>query len=356
MGENGDLIPPKDKNDLLSQIESDVSSVIGDFQCEEIVPNDQDYSKSEKRLFCMLNNVLGFVKNFIGKQEEREAEMLERRGNGGSPMGEEGYSRGDGQSLTERDREFESRDSDRREGSMRASESHPSYSATVDKQGTNSWMVKENSNLLKDINRLRTRMRFVESESDECRQRQWKGVFKLTSPKFKRGPKGVRTNIDSLFVDMPAMKEGEEEDEAISKETLEKMLELVQQKYEVNIPLKEVTAAHWLPSGDFLISLQYRNPVLSTFGSLVKAIKKGGDTDMNFYVNFCLTPMRQGLFAYVRNLKFIKKIEQYKVNENGRISIRIKGKWLKLTHHYDESGKAIPTYERNELDKVILNN
>lgn len=352
MGENGELIPPKDKNELLSQIQSDVSAVIGDFKSEEIVPNDQEYSKSEKKLFTMLNDMLGFFKNFVIKQEERMAELRERGEKGGSLMEGRGNSlmEGGGNSLT--DRECATNGGGRKEGEVAG---RASPSSTVDKQGTNPWILKENSNLLKDLNRLRTRMKFVESESDECRQRQWKGVFKLKSPKFKRGANGEKTSIDSLFVDMPTMKEGEEEDESVTKETLEKMLKLVNEKYKVDIPIKEVSAAHWLPGGDFLVSLQYRNPVHSNFGALVKAIKTGGDTSKNFYVNFCLTPMRQSLFAYVRKLKFLKKIEQYSVNENGRISVRIRGKWMKVTHHFDESGEVIPTYSPNELDKVILN-
>lgn len=212
----------------------------------------------------------------------------------------------------------------------------------------------KNPNLLNQLNQLRARMKFVESDQDECAQRLWKGVFKLKSPKFKRG-NGGKVNIDSLFVDMPAPKEGEEEDASVTKETLEKMLELVKQKYNVDIPVKEVTAAHWLPGGDFLISLQYRNPVFSVFGNLVKAIKSGGETDMNFYVNFSLTNKRQRLFAYVRDLKFQKKIEQYSVNENGRISIRIRGKWMRVTQHFNDAGHVVPTYTNYDLDKEILN-
>ena len=48
-------------------------------------------------------------------------------------------------------------------------------------------------------------------------------------------------------------------------------LQLVKQKYNVDIPIKDVTAANWRPGGDFLISLQYRKPVNSVFGSLVKS-------------------------------------------------------------------------------------
>ena len=347
MGVNGELIPPKDKNELISQFENDISGILGDYKCEKIIADEKEFTKTEIKLFSMLNNVTGYLVSFVEKQREREAQLEESVKKGGLPRGEGGSLKVIGGGVPGIGGNCER--------GMRGGGVGESYDDTVDHQGTNPWILKENPNLLNQLNQLRARMKFVESDQDDCSQRLWKGVFKLKSPKFKRG-NGGKVNIDSLFVDMPAPKEGEEEDASVTKETLEKMLELVKQKYNVDIPVKEVTAAHWLPGGDFLISLQYRNPVLSVFGSLVKAIKSGGDTGMNFYVNFSLTNKRQHLFAYVRDLKFRQKIEQYSVNENGRISIRIRGRWMRVTQHFNDAGKVVPTYSTYDLDKEILNN
>ena len=90
----------------------------------------------------------------------------------------------------------------------------------------------------------------------------------------------------------------------------------------------------------------------------VEAMAEGGDRNINLFLNFNLTRKRLSLLAEVRRFKKEKKIEKYEVNENGQISIRIKSKWMKITHHYSKKtyiqpSELIYTYSNYKLQTTV---
>jgi hypothetical protein len=346
MGDNEEvLVKPKDKNELISQFKSDISSLFGDFKCDKIIPNANLFSNQESELVSMVHSLTSLVKHLLAQNQnqalgEKGESGARRVGVGNAPVG-----RGEGGIA-------ELGGISQRGGKGRGTELGGD---TVDQDGTNPWKLIQNANQVKNVNKILRRMEFVESGIDECEQLNRKGTVICSAPDFK-WENGVKVKTTGLFANMKTMSsEGEEESKLEDFEfDLTEVCSLIEQKYGVIIPDGEIYAAHWLPNGKMILRMSYRHPTKSAWALLMKKIRSGGAVDLPFYCNVNLTRKRQTLFNEARNLKYRKKIQQYSVRENGSISIRmINGQWKKVTQHYNNIGDIVPTMLPNELLKFV---
>ena len=229
----------------------------------------------------------------------------------------------------------------------------PASGSTMDrKSANNGWVTPSQSELVKENRFFKKKFVEIESKCDENEQRGRKGMVISTAPGFKYVERR-KVERPSLFEGMKCVdSEGEvtEEDE---EHDLKEVLSLIEKKYGIVVPINEVYGCHWLPSGMYAIKFAYRNPTNSAWAKLMKAIKTGGDANLPFYCNVNLTRNRQQLFNAVRSLKYNKRIQQYKVDVNGAISMKFSDKWMRVTQYYAKNGDFIPTRLPNELDQLI---
>ena len=190
-----------------------------------------------------------------------------------------------------------------------------------------------------DYRHFSSKFQFLEDQVDKIGQRQRKGGLILSSQTVKDLNTGVETR-KSLFTF-----KGEEE-----SKVLPQMLNLIKQKYEVELQITDVFAAHFLPSGSYFLKISNRNPTSSKWGELVKKIKsKPANPDLNFYVNFQLTPKRLALAIEARKLTRAGKFERWATNEKGSVSVLFKGVWICVTSHKSQNGEQIYTFTPQQL-------
>lgn len=307
------------------------------------VSDDVEFSDLELKLSSGFNYLFSQVfelkKTLKDVQLQLEASLISKEaGNGGNEV--------KGGNEVEGGAEGGGEESRRNVGGLRDN--------TVDQNGSKSWVTPSNSEVLKENRWFKKRVELMESEVDEIGQRGLKGMVVVSAPDFKYQD-GNKVKVDSLFKDMVSFKP--EEGEPPSKEEeladLKEILSLIEKKYGVKVPVSEVYGCHFLPNGMYCLRFVYRNPTNSKWADLMSKIKSGEGTDMHLYCNVQLTRKRRQLFNAVRSLKFYKRIQQYKVDVNGAISIKLKDKWMKITHHYSSKGEIIPTKLPNELDRII---
>lgn len=200
------------------------------------------------------------------------------------------------------------------------------------------------------FNRINNRLDYLESQVDENSTRLRKGTL-ICSSSNKEG--------QSLLKPIMAMSNATNTgtNNKCTEEDLKQVLELIDKKYKVKVNPSNVSASHWLPNGSFIIRFTDRG-FNSPWQQLVEAMAEGGDRNVNVFLNFNLTRKRLSLLTEVRRLKQEKKIEKYEVNENGQISIRIKSKWMKITHHYSKKtdiqpSELIHTYSNYKLQTTV---
>ena len=200
------------------------------------------------------------------------------------------------------------------------------------------------------FNRLNNRLDYLESQVDENATRLRKGTL-ICSSSSKEG--------HSLLQPIMARSNGANvsTNNKCTEDELVQVLELIQKKYRVQLVPSNISASHWLPNGSFIIRFNDRG-INSPWQKLVEAMAEGGDRNINLFLNFNLTRKRLSLLAEVRRFKKEKKIEKYEVNENGQISIRIKSKWMKITHHYSKKtdiqpSELIYTYSNYKLQTTV---
>jgi hypothetical protein len=216
------------------------------------------------------------------------------------------------------------------------------------------WSLAGGTGLKKDISKLIHRVNILESESKENSQRLRKGTVICNSADFL----GQKKVVNLLKPIMPARPIWDEEETPVEvpkngPSVLQQVLDLIEKKYSVVVPLGEVAASHFIPNGNYVLRFNYRNPDDSAWPKLVKAMKDGGDKDVNFFVNFNLTRERLALLKEVRVKKKSKQLEKYSIDENGAIKIRIQSRWLRLTHHYTEDGAMVCTYTVNKFNDLF---
>ena len=205
-----------------------------------------------------------------------------------------------------------------------------------DHSGKDNWNIAGNSSLRKDMIHIHNRIKELESQVDENSQRLRKATLVASSSEL-RGWKSELKRIQG--------------DKNSKVSELERILILINRKYAVEVTDLEIFANHWLPNGCYILKFVYRNTDNSCWQRLIEAMRKGGDKNFNFYLNFNLTRKRLSLFKTVRNLKKDGKIALWSVDCNGTISImHLNEQWQKLTHHYSKEGDLIPTYS----DRAVI--
>ena len=220
------------------------------------------------------------------------------------------------------------------------------------------WETSHPDSLRDEVKSLQAQLRILKSEVDETQQRNRKGCIIVSSPTSKKGER-----IESLFEPLRPTAESNQvesghDDSRKDVEDLDTILSLVEKKYDVKIPVEAITASHWLPTGDYLIKFCNRKPG-SYWRKLTSAMRKGGRKGVNLFCNFNLTKPRLALLKCVRQLKSEKKIQQFKVDENGMLSIRLNtkdnsfGQWMKVTQYYSKTGALVHQKTAQELIDLV---
>ena len=220
------------------------------------------------------------------------------------------------------------------------------------------WQTSHPDSLRDEVKSLQAQLKILKSEVDETQQRNRKGCIIVSSPTSKKGER-----IESLFEPLRPTAESNQvesghDDSRKDVEDLDTILSLVEKKYDVKIPVEAITASHWLPTGDYLIKFCNRKPG-SYWRKLTSAMRKGGRKGVNLFCNFNLTKPRLALLKCVRQLKSEKKIQQFKVDENGMLSIRLNtqdnsfGQWMKVTQYYSKTGALVHQKTAQELIDLV---
>ena len=210
------------------------------------------------------------------------------------------------------------------------------------------WKTAISGKLRSEIQSMKDSVNILESELDQSQQLMRKGTLIVSSPRI--------TNKEGKLVKESQFKKliDEKKDD---DSNLVDILDLVEKKYGVKIPLKEVYGAHWLPNNSYVIKILYRNPDFSCWRQLTSSLYKGGlseQKELNVYLNFNMTKRRQTLLFHCRQLKRENLIEKYFTDDNGNISVCIQEKWCKITQHYTSDGKQlITTYSVAKLRELV---
>ena len=225
---------------------------------------------------------------------------------------------------------------------------------TMDHLGSKPRVTPTNAGNIKETNKLRDEVQKMESQIDEIGQRGLKEMVVCSAPDFKY-TEGRKFKIPTLFEEMKTLKpdDGEIPTKEEELEDLNKVLSLIEKKYGVKVPITNFYRCHFIPNCLYCIRFVFRNPTCSAWADLMKEARTGGKDDIKFYCNIQLTRKRPLLFNAVRNLKFNKIIQQYKIDVNGCISMKLKDRWMKSTQYYTSAGELIPTKLPKELDRII---
>lgn len=179
------------------------------------------------------------------------------------------------------------------------------------------------------------------AQLDDCKQRLLKGNLIVSSKKTD--------DKETLILD----------DETLASKgiTLEHhIIELIDSKYNVKIPVSDVQACHRLTSKDTVLLKIWNRRSDSAFWKLSDSLKSGGvKKKMNIYVNYQLTKERNLLVFNVRKLKEEKLIDKYFVNENGQVYIKVSsdGRKLKISQVITESKKFMHNPSKQEICDII---
>lgn len=199
-----------------------------------------------------------------------------------------------------------------------------------------------NRSTAQSIRKLQQRMTFLEDELDETKQRNRKGGIVISSPTIQ-DPVTKEVKKESLFNFQGA------EDE------LQKVIVLLNKRYNTNVEAKDVYAGHFLANGAYYIKFTNRNPNTSKWSAFIKQMRTGGpsgDKTMNLFASFDLTRQRLALVTTARKLKREGTISKFSTDENGAISVLFKEKWMKITRHRTKNGNFIATYSPAELTQL----
>ena len=180
--------------------------------------------------------------------------------------------------------------------------------------------VMENRNIINDLqNRVTNesnndKLRAVEKECDEARQREMKGTLIITSP--ERG--NIKTVAVKRVLYWPQTNTwGPEGD-------MDMVLRLIYMKYGVRIPWTDVSACHRFgkkESHSYVLRIWNRKP-FSAWELLTKAMLTGKETSrQNIFVNHMLTSRRTEMSKMVRQAKKDSLITKYSVDQNGKIFV-----------------------------------
>ena len=145
----------------------------------------------------------------------------------------------------------------------------------------------------------KSRIRDVEDDLDEEKQKNLKGKF-IISSSDKRGK-------ESLFKDDETLK-------AEKKDLADHVIDLALKKYEVTLPKADIAYCTRVHSGGIIFSLWNQKPG-SAYHSLCKNIKSTKNLATNVYFNFMLTKRRSTLLFEARKLKRDNMISKFLSDE-----------------------------------------
>ncbi|MCE2663223.1 uncharacterized protein LOC111708689 [Eurytemora carolleeae] len=184
---------------------------------------------------------------------------------------------------------------------------------------------------------IKNQLRKCEDDLDESKQRQLKGNLILSCQKPKPGSPSIIKSDEQLG----------------SSSISAHCIELVKQKYKVEIPEGDIQACHRLPNGSVLLKIWQRGPT-SAWNRLLSGIKTGGNKEFKLFINFQMTTRRSSLMYEIRQLKKQGNLFKHGSDENGNIWIQAKESDPKkrVTQHYRQ-GEIYPTVTKDELMKLL---
>ena len=175
-----------------------------------------------------------------------------------------------------------------------------------------------------EFNHLKSKCSVLENECDEARQRGLKGNLILSSPNTSTKKSLLIPNNVNDSKTGAQRKEFEHE----------MCARLIKLKTGVEIPLCDIVACHPLKKrgSDSSYIVRIANRRSDSAWSILAAgmlTGKNSDTNTNFtqdnvYLNFQLTKKRSELLKSVRQAKIENKIKKYGVDQNGRLTVKVK--------------------------------
>ena len=194
---------------------------------------------------------------------------------------------------------------------------------------------QENEDESADVNKIRIRQ--VEDELDEEKQKKLKGKMIITSV--------AKGNKDCLI-------KSDDQLEAGGETLIDHVRDLAWRKYSVDVLEGDILSCKRLQSGAIMLSLW--NWYGSSFHQLANSIKSSKNFNCNVFFNFMLTRRRNELLFEVRELKRAKKIEKFFSDERGHITIKSGEKSQKISSLPLENNKYIlKTYTIAELETLM---
>ena len=170
---------------------------------------------------------------------------------------------------------------------------------------------------------LRTKVKELEEECDEARQRNMKGNLLISSPNKDHGSLMVQKQVKDQHTN------------AMRKETeVEMCTRIVHQKTGVAIPLCDISACHAINNRgvDSTYIIRVTNMVPgSAWDSLASCLLTGRckktnlmvRKEVNAFINFQVTPKRGNLLKAARLERKNNRQFKYGVDQNGRVTVRV---------------------------------
>ena len=209
---------------------------------------------------------------------------------------------------------------------------------------------------LKDIEALQNKYEELEIECDEVRQRGMKGNVILSSP---------NTRDRASLIHHQTIKDPITGAERVEHDH-EMCIRLIKLKTGVDIPVRDIVACHALTrrgtDSSFIVRISNRRS--GSAWSILAAgmltgrnnVTKSNFSQDNVFLNFQLTKKRSELSKVVRKAKHDKKIIKYGVDQNGRITVKVKAssKWEEVASSSDLEKavvNSVPVQHENQRRK-----
>ena len=189
----------------------------------------------------------------------------------------------------------------------------------------------------KEVADLQTKYDNLDKECDEVRQRGMKGNIIISSPNLQ----GKHSLIKHQKIKDPTS--GAERLEYDH----EMCIRMIKLKTGVDVPVHDVVAYHTLTKRGSESSYIVRivNMRSGSAWSVLAAgmltgrnnVTKSNFTQDNVFLNFQLTKKKNGLLSLVRKAKKDKKISKYGVDQNGKVTLKVKAtsRWEEVTSSSD---------------------
>ena len=174
----------------------------------------------------------------------------------------------------------------------------------------------------------KSRIRHVEDDLDEEKQKNLKGKF-IISSSDKRGKETFIKSDETL--------------KSEKKDLADHVVDLALKKYEVTLPKADIAYCTRVHSGGIIFSIWNQKP---GSGNSIKSTK---NLATNIYFNFMLTKRRSTLLFEARKLKRDNMITKFLSDEHGSISIKKDDTKEKITSIMDKENKQVKTWTVEEL-------